>query len=186
MDADFDRYLASCRSLSGLDLDACSEIWNEAVALPRLSEPVAPRWLRPCWPMRCQALLRQLIATCYRSSAPQRILERLHPRDVAPYVPREYTFGMSLAGQANRGRINLRVDATQEAHLRTAAEANGETLTGLLLTAGAERATEVLERADRIAMSRATFECFVAALGVEPMPTLSRYAGEEPGPIPLQ
>lgn len=93
---------------------------------------------------------------------------------------------MSPTERASRGRINLRVDAVQEARLRAAAEANGETVTGFLLTAGAERAAEVLERAGRIAVSEETFERFAAALNadVEPMPTLSRYAGAEPGPIP--
>ncbi len=67
--------------------------------------------------------------------------------------------------------------------MRAAAEANGETLTGFLLTAGAERAAEVLERAGRIAVSEETFERFAAALDADaqPMPTLSRYSSEEPG-----
>ncbi|HUH71676.1 MAG TPA: DUF1778 domain-containing protein [Mycobacterium sp.] len=84
-----------------------------------------------------------------------------------------------------RGRINLRVDPNQEARLRAAAEANGETLTGFLLTAGIERAEAVLERVGRIAVSAAAFERFVTALDAkpEPMPILTRYA-KEPSPIP--
>jgi uncharacterized protein (DUF1778 family) len=84
-----------------------------------------------------------------------------------------------------RGRINIRVDPEQEARLRAAAEANGETLTGFLLGAAAERAEEVLERAARIAVNGATFERFVTALDApaEPMPTVERYAAE-PSPIP--
>lgn len=84
-----------------------------------------------------------------------------------------------------RGRINLRVDADQEARLRAAAEAAGETLTGFMLAAAGERADDVLERVGRIALSSAAFERFVAALDadVEPMPTLTRYA-HKPSPIP--
>jgi uncharacterized protein (DUF1778 family) len=84
-----------------------------------------------------------------------------------------------------RGRINIRVDPEQEARLRAAAEANGETLTGFLLTAAAERAEEVLARAGRIAVNSAAFERFVAALDapVETMPTVERYAAD-PSPIP--
>lgn len=94
---------------------------------------------------------------------------------------------MSSVEHRSRGRINLRVDPRQEARLRAAAEATGETLTGFMLSAAGERADNVLERAGRIAVSRAAFERFVAALDakVEPMPTLSRYA-EEPSPIPSQ
>jgi uncharacterized protein (DUF1778 family) len=85
----------------------------------------------------------------------------------------------------NRGRINIRVDPEQAARLRAAAEANGETLTSFLLTAAAQRAEEVLERAGRIALNGAVFERFVAALDapVETMPTVERYAAE-PNPIP--
>jgi uncharacterized protein (DUF1778 family) len=80
--------------------------------------------------------------------------------------------------QRGRGRINIRVDPEQEARLRAAAEANGETLTGFLLTAAAERAEEVLARAGRIAVNSAAFERFVAALDApaETMPTVERYA----------
>ncbi len=92
---------------------------------------------------------------------------------------------MSSGEQTSRGRINLRVEPDQEARLRAAADANGETLTGFLLAAGADRAEQVLARAARIEVSGAAFDRFVAALdaGNEPMPTLSRYA-EETGPIP--
>lgn len=92
---------------------------------------------------------------------------------------------MSSAEHRRRGRIHLRVDPDQEVRLRAAAEANGETLTGFLLAAAAERAEEVLARAGQIAVNGAAFDRFVAALDgdAEPMPTLSRYA-EEPSPIP--
>lgn len=105
--------------------------------------------------------------------------------DYHAYVPSKYTDGMSSVERTSRGRINLRVDAKQEARLRAAAEASGETLTGFLLSAAGERADDVLERVGRIAISRAAFEQFVAALDAksEPMPTLSRYA-QEPSPIP--
>jgi len=87
--------------------------------------------------------------------------------------------------RGGRGRINVRVAPGQEARIRAAAEANGESLTGFLLAAATERAEEVLERAGRVTVKTAAFERFVAALDapVEPMPTLRRYA-EPPGPIP--
>lgn len=92
---------------------------------------------------------------------------------------------MSVVNSTSKGRVNLRVDPDQEARLRAAAEANGETLTGFLLAAATERADEVLERAGRIAVNGAAFERFVAALDadVEPMPTVSRYARAS-NPIP--
>lgn len=92
---------------------------------------------------------------------------------------------MGWAEQTARGRINLRVDPDQEARLRAAAEANGESLTGFLLAAATERADEVLERSRRIAVRAAAFDRFVAALDheAEPMATLTRYA-REPSPIP--
>jgi uncharacterized protein (DUF1778 family) len=94
---------------------------------------------------------------------------------------------MSSLEQSRRGRINLRVGPDQEARLRAAAEANGETLTGFMLAAATERAHRVLERAGRIAVNAAAFERFVSALEgrVEPMPTLSRYA-QETSPIPFR
>jgi uncharacterized protein (DUF1778 family) len=94
---------------------------------------------------------------------------------------------MSSLEHKSRGRINLRIDPDQEARLRAAAEANGESLTGFMLVAAAERADHVLERAGRIAISAAAFERFVAALDsrVEPMPTLSRYA-KRASPIPAK
>ncbi len=92
---------------------------------------------------------------------------------------------MSVVDEKGRGRINLRVNPDQEARLRAAAEANGETLTGFLLVAGTERAEEVLERSRRIAVSGDAFDRFVDALDadVEPMPILTRYA-KEPSSIP--
>jgi uncharacterized protein (DUF1778 family) len=71
-------------------------------------------------------------------------------------------------GAQREGRINLRVDPHQEAWLRAAAEANGESLTGFLLAAGAERAEAVLERTSRIALSATAFKGFIAALDANP------------------
>jgi len=87
----------------------------------------------------------------------------------------------------SEGRINLRVDPNQEARLRAAAEANGESLAEFLLAAGAEQAEAVLEGTTRIALSATAFEQFVNALGAKPelMPNLRRYASE-PGPIPAR
>lgn len=92
---------------------------------------------------------------------------------------------MSSVEQERGGRLNLRIDPDQQARLRAAAEANGETLTGFVLAAATERADAVLERASRTAISLAAFERFIAALEgpAEPMPTLSRYATQS-SPIP--
>ena len=65
------------------------------------------------------------------------------------------------------GRINLRVDPNQEARLRAAAEANGESLAEFLLAAGAEQAEAVLEGTTRIALSATAFEQFINALGAK-------------------
>lgn len=72
----------------------------------------------------------------------------------------------------------MRVSARQERALRAAAELTGETLTGFVLGAAAERAQEVIERAKRIEVGAEAFERFVAALDEPPeeMPTLRRYA----------
>jgi uncharacterized protein (DUF1778 family) len=80
-------------------------------------------------------------------------------------------------------RINMRLSERQERLLRTAADLNGETLTGFVLSVATARAEEVLERAQRIDLSAEAFERFVAALEepAEPMPTLRRYAsGDSP------
>lgn len=86
-----------------------------------------------------------------------------------------------------KGRINIRIEPGQEARIRAAAEANGESLTGFLLAAATERAEEVLGRAGRVSVQVSAFERFVAALDapVEAMPTLKRYA-EGQSPIPAQ
>ena len=91
---------------------------------------------------------------------------------------------MSHVESAGRGRINIRVDAEQEAKLRAAAEANGETLTAFLLAAATKRAEQVLRKTSRIEVSGQAFRRFLTALEgrEEPMPTVSRYAGEH-GPF---
>jgi uncharacterized protein (DUF1778 family) len=68
-----------------------------------------------------------------------------------------------------RGRINLRVDANQEARLRTAVEATGETLTSFMLSAAGQRANHVLENAGRIAIRSAAFKRFVARSRPRPL-----------------
>ena len=75
-------------------------------------------------------------------------------------------------------RINMRVSERQERVLRAAAELNGETLTGFVLAVAIERAEEVLERAQRVDLSTAAFDRFLAALDAPPedMPVLRRYA----------
>jgi uncharacterized protein (DUF1778 family) len=94
---------------------------------------------------------------------------------------------MSSVGEQRRGRLNLRVDPQLQARLRAAAEANGETLTGFILVAAAQRAEEVLHRAERIAISADAFARFAAALDAtdDAMPTLRRYV-KEASPIPTR
>lgn len=84
-------------------------------------------------------------------------------------------------------RINMRVSERQERVLRAAAELNGETLTGFVLAVATERAEEVLERAQRIDLSTAAFDRFLAALEAPPedMPVLRRYA-KRPNAIPAR
>ncbi len=79
----------------------------------------------------------------------------------------------------------MRVSAHQERVLRAAADLNGETLTGFVLSVATERAQEVLERAHRIDLAGAAFKRFTAALDAptESMPTLRRYARKR-SPIP--
>jgi uncharacterized protein (DUF1778 family) len=92
---------------------------------------------------------------------------------------------MATAESATRGRIHLRVDPEQEARLRAAAEADGQTLTGFLLSAAAARADEVLARATRIEVDAKAFDHFLAALEdphPQPSQVLRRYA-QEPSPL---
>ncbi|MGH2853635.1 MAG: DUF1778 domain-containing protein [Solirubrobacteraceae bacterium] len=79
----------------------------------------------------------------------------------------------------------MRVSEHQERVLRAAADLNGETLTGFVLSVATEHAEEVLERAQRIDLSNEAFRHFVEALDapVEPMTTLRRYARKQ-SPIP--
>jgi len=94
---------------------------------------------------------------------------------------------MSRTEEERRRRINMRVSESQERTLRAAAELNGETLTGFILSVASERAVEVLERARRIEVHADAFDRFVAALDapVEEMPTLRRYATRR-SPIPAR
>lgn len=47
MDASTRESLAACRDVAGLelDLDACAQVWDAAMALPAVPDPVEPRWL---------------------------------------------------------------------------------------------------------------------------------------------
>jgi uncharacterized protein (DUF1778 family) len=93
--------------------------------------------------------------------------------------------GMATVESATRGRIHLRVDPEQEARLRAAAEADGQTLTGFLLSAAGARADEVLARASRIEIDARAFDRFLTALEdptPRPSQVLRRYAQ---GPNPL-
>jgi uncharacterized protein (DUF1778 family) len=79
----------------------------------------------------------------------------------------------------------MRVSERQERLLRAAAELNGETLTGFVLSVATERAEEVLERAQRIELGAKAFERFVEELEgpVQEMPAVRRYARKR-SPIP--
>jgi uncharacterized protein (DUF1778 family) len=101
------------------------------------------------------------------------------------YILGMYNERMASAGSARSGRINMRVSEHQERVLRAAADVSGETLSGFVLSVATERAEEVLERAQRIALSSEAFARFVGALDepVEEMPTLRRYARKH-SPIP--
>ena len=85
---------------------------------------------------------------------------------------------MRSVDSARQRRINMRVSERQERVLRAAADLNGETLTGFVLSVATERAEAVLERAQRINLDSEAFGRFVTALDepVEEMPTLRRYA----------
>jgi len=81
----------------------------------------------------------------------------------------------------------MRVSERQERVLRAAADLNGETLTGFVLSVATKHAEEVLERAQRINLSSTAFKRFTDALDapVEEMPTLRRYARKQ-SPIPAR
>ena len=92
------------------------------------------------------------------------------------YVPRAYTVFMSV-GHADK-RLNMRLSSEQEELLKAAASRQGQSLTGFVLGAATERAQEVVEKGQRIELSRQEFDRFFKALDapVEPMPALHRYA----------
>ncbi|HEY7951478.1 MAG TPA: DUF1778 domain-containing protein [Solirubrobacteraceae bacterium] len=94
---------------------------------------------------------------------------------------------MKAVEQTRQGRINMRVSERQEQVLRAAADLNGETLTGFVLSVATERAEQVLERAQRINLGSEAFKRFVEALEApaEEMPTLRRYARKR-SPIPAR
>jgi uncharacterized protein (DUF1778 family) len=75
-------------------------------------------------------------------------------------------------------RLNMRLSSEQEDLLKAAATRQGQSLTGFVLGAATERAQEVVEKAQRIELSRQEFDRFSKALDspVEPMPALRRYA----------
>lgn len=106
---------------------------------------------------------------------------------LAAYILTLYTYPMGSAETARQGRINMRVSERQERVLRAAADLNGETLTGFVLSVATQRAEEVLERSQRIEVSGEAFKRFIAALDGpdEDMPTLRRYAQAQ-SPIPTR
>ena len=94
---------------------------------------------------------------------------------------------MSEVESSRPRRLNMRVSERQERVLRAAADLSGETLTGFVLGAATERAEEILDRAQRIELSREAFRRFVEAIDrpSEEMPTLARYERER-SPIPAR
>lgn len=96
--------------------------------------------------------------------------------DLGLYIPQAYNRDVE-AKRAGR-RLNMRLRREQEELLRKAAAEQGETLSGFVLGAATERAREVIDQAERIAISRDTFDRFAKALNdsVEDMPVLRRYA----------
>lgn len=72
-------------------------------------------------------------------------------------------------------RIDLRVTDEQDAVIRQAAELAGQTVTGFLLSAGQQRARELLDARAHLVMSGHAFERFAAALDEpgEPVPEMT-------------
>ena len=65
---------------------------------------------------------------------------------------------------AIRGRLDMRLSPDQEALLRAASALVNESLTAFVLGAATERAEELLDRANRIEVSRPAFDRFVTTL----------------------
>lgn len=61
-------------------------------------------------------------------------------------------------------RIDVRVTAEQDALIREAAAASGQTVTAFLLAAAEQRARTILEERRHLVMSSRAFAAFVAAL----------------------
>jgi uncharacterized protein (DUF1778 family) len=132
-------------------------------------------------------------SSLYRSptEAPDRVGELLDIDGPAPvsfeplYIRVMYNSGMSKVEPKRSRRINMRVSDRQESILRAAAELSGETLTGFVLSVATERAQDVVERSQRIEVSTAEFERFVAALDgpADDMPALRKHASK-PSQIP--
>jgi uncharacterized protein (DUF1778 family) len=72
----------------------------------------------------------------------------------------------------------MRLSSAQEELLKAAATQQGQSVTGFVLGAATDRAQEVVERAQRIELSRKEFDRFSKALDapVEPVPALRKYA----------
>ncbi len=98
-----------------------------------------------------------------------------------------YIRDMSRAGAKRERRIDMRVTGEQERILRAAADLSGETLIGFVLSAAAERAADVVARAQRIEISAGAFGRFVAALDgpADEMGAVRRYAAQ-PSQIPTR
>lgn len=74
------------------------------------------------------------------------------------------------------GRLNFRLSKDQERALRQAAALTGQSVSGFVLASAVDHAHELLQRANTIELSDATFRRFVAALDepAEEVPELVR------------
>jgi|GEM_PF-4882494 len=82
-----------------------------------------------------------------------------------------------------RGRLDMRLSTDQEVLLRAASALVGESMTAFVLGAATERANELLDRANRIEITRPAFDRFMTTLyrptaerGPSEMPKLRFYA----------
>jgi uncharacterized protein (DUF1778 family) len=74
-----------------------------------------------------------------------------------------YNVGAIMSAVRSR-RIDVRVTDEQDALIREAASAAGQTVTAFLLTAAEERARSVLDERRHLVMSNRAFAAFAAAL----------------------
>jgi uncharacterized protein (DUF1778 family) len=69
-----------------------------------------------------------------------------------------------MASQARSRRLDVRVSDEQDAMIREAAAAAGQTVTAFLLSAAEDRARQILDERRHLVMSDRAFTALVAAL----------------------